>query len=294
MLAVESGVDEILVKPFSLKDIYPKLYVAWKKFHNPKNPEKAYELAKQNLRERNWSEAEGIYQLLADSAKKSARPVVGLARVSIGKGDFPKALQHLADAEVRNASYVHIFSIRGEILAKMKKFDEALKCFEHAISLSPLNPVRYKAAADILMACQRFKDAVSLLEAAVKSGLEFKALFNHLSYAYFMMKDFPKALRYVKSALGLDPDNVTFLNQMGICLKNLNQMEEAARVYNQIIKLDPNNVAALYNKASLCEAKNEFAEAIKLLERAVKKDPSFAQATSKLEDLKRRTPPIAS
>jgi tetratricopeptide (TPR) repeat protein len=172
---------------------------------------------------------------------------------------------------------------------RANKADDALKAFDQAISLSPLNPVRYKAAADILMVRERYSDAVSLLEKAVKAGLEFKELYNHLSQAYFMMKDFPKALRYVKSALGLDPENVTFLNQMGICLKNMNQFDEASKVYNQIIKLDPDNVAALYNKAMLHDSRGEAADAIKLLERALKKEPTFGQAKSKLEELRKKS-----
>ncbi|MCX6124211.1 MAG: tetratricopeptide repeat protein [Proteobacteria bacterium] len=288
MLAVESGVDEILVKPFTLKDIYPKIHTAWKKYHNPKNPEKAYELAKIQLRSKNWDEADKIYTLLGESAKKSARPLVGLARVFVGKGDLFKALECLQQAETRNKSYVHIFAARGEIYAQQKKFDDALASFEQAIALSPLNPVRYKSAADILMLRERYSDAVSLLEKAVKEGLEFKELYIHLSQAYFMMKDYPKAVRYVRSALGIDPENVTFLNQMGICLKNMNQPDEATKVYNQIIKLDPDNVAALYNKAMLNDNKGEFAEAVKLLERAVKKDPSFSQAKNKLDEVKRK------
>lgn len=289
MLAVENGVDEILVKPFTLKDIYPKVHTAWKKFHNPKNPEKAYEMAKIHLRGNNWDEAEKIYKLLSSSSQKSARPLVGLSRVYLGKNDPHKALDFLSQAEARNKSYVHLFAARGEIYVMMKKFDDALKAFDQAIALSPLNPIRYKASADILMMRERYKDAVSVLEKAVKAGLEFKDLYNHLSQAYFMLKDYPKAIRYVKSALGMDPENVTYLNQMGICLKNMNQIDEANKVYNQIIKLDPDNVAALYNKAMLNDAKGDFAEAVKLLERAVKKDPAFSQAKAKLDEIKKKS-----
>lgn len=288
MLAVEHGVDEILVKPFTLSDIYPKTLTAWKKFHNPRNPEKAYEIAKVHLRNKKWEEAENVYKVLADSSQKSARPLVGIARVYIGKGDYQKALEFLLQAEQRNKAYVHVFSTRGEIYVLQKKFDDALRAFDQAITLSPLNPMRYKAAADILMVRERYKDAATLLEKAVKSGLEFKELYNHLSQAYFMVKDYAKAQRYVKSALALDPENVVFLNQLGICLKNLNQLEDATKVYNQIIKLDPDNVAALYNKAVLCETRGEFADALKLLDRAVKKDPAFTQAKSKFEEIKKK------
>jgi tetratricopeptide (TPR) repeat protein len=120
--------------------------------------------------------------------------------------------------------------------------------------------------------------------------LEFKQLYHYLSQAYFATKDYPKALKYVKSALAIEPENLTYLNQMGICLKQQNLFEDASKVYNQIIKIDPDNLAALYNKAMLCEAKNELADAVKLLERALKKDPSFAVAEAKIVELRSKLP----
>lgn len=290
MLAVESGVDEVLVKPFTLSDIYPKVHLSWKKFHNPRNPEKVYELAKFAIRLNDFDKAEKIYKLLVDSAKDSARPLVGLARVAIKKNDPTKALEYLNAAEMRNKAFVHIFSERGLVFAHMQAYEDAFKAFEQAIELSPLNPVRYQTMADILFKKERYGDAIKLLEKAVKLGLEFKQLYHYLSQAYFATKDYVKALKHVKMALAIEPENLTYLNQMGICLKQQNLFDDANKVYNQIIKIDPDNLAALYNKAMLCEARNDLSEAVKLLDRALKKDPTFSVAAAKLSDLKSKLP----
>ncbi len=290
MLAVENGVDEILVKPFTLADIAPKVRSAFKVFHNPKNPEKAYELAKSHLREKRLAEATKVYTALAQAAAKAARPVVGLARVAAAEGKIDVALKHLKDAEARNQNFVHTFVVRGEIMMAEKNWDEALKAFQKAISLSPLNPVRYKMAADLLFQANRYPEAISLLDGAMKHKLEFKDMHHYLSQGHFAMKAYDKAQRHVRSALSADPDNVVYLNQLGICLKELQNFEEATKVYNQIIKLDPENKAALYNKAVMLHAKGDNAEAMKLLERLLKKHPDFAQAKSKLEEYKKPAP----
>lgn len=290
MLAIENGVDEVLVKPFTLSDIYPKVHMSWKKFHNPKNPEKVYEMAKLALRTKDFDRAEKIYKLLSESAKESARPLVGLARVATGQNDFGKALDYLNAAEARNKSYVHTFVERGVIMAQMQMYDDAFKAFDQAIELSPLNPIRYKQAAEVLFSRNRYQEAVILLEKAVKHGLEFRQLFHYLSQACFATKEYVKALKYVRSALAAEPENLTYLNQLGICLKQQNQFDEANKVYNQIIKRDPDNLAALYNKAMLCEAKSEPGEAIKLLERALKKDPNFLVARAMLDEFKAKYP----
>jgi tetratricopeptide (TPR) repeat protein len=287
MLAVENGVDEILVKPFTLADVGPKLRSAFAKFHNPGNPEKLYELAKRELREGKLEQSEKIYAELATAAKKSARPVVGLARIAVKRGDLPGALKHLAEAEARNKSYVHLFSERAEIYAAKGEWDLAIDTFKHAIALSPLNPLRYKAAAELLFKVKRFQDAADLLELAVNHKLEFPELFHFLSQAKFSVRDYKAAARYVRQALAGDPENVIYLNQLGVCLKETDQIEDAMKAYNQAIKIDPTNGSALYNKGVLLHARGELEEAIKHLERAVAKNPEFGEAKAKLEEYKR-------
>src|SRR4051812_19749398 len=73
MLAVENGCDEILVKPFTLGDIVPKLRGAFTKYHNAANPEKLYELAKQLYRGGKLDESMKIYSELANAAKLAGR-----------------------------------------------------------------------------------------------------------------------------------------------------------------------------------------------------------------------------
>jgi len=294
MLAVENGVDDILAKPFTYADIIPKLRNAHKVFHNPKNPEKVYEMAKRGLRNNDLASAETIYKALADAAPKAARPWVGLARIALARKDLPAAHTLLNAAEQRNANYVHTYSMRGDMYVTEQKWDDAYKAFKKAIDLSPLNPMRYRAAAELLFKVNRFQEAVLLLEEAIKHSLEFKELYHFLSQAQFALKDYAKAARYIRSALSTDPDNVVFLNQLGISLKESQQYDEATKVYNQIIKLEPDNKAALYNKAILLNTKGDTAEAIKLLERVVRKYPEFNQAVQKLTEFRKQKSPGAA
>lgn len=290
MLAVESGVDEILVKPFTLADIVPKLKAAFAKFHNPTNPEKIYHMAKSRLKQGDLALAETIYQDLARVAPKAARPVVGLARIEVKKGQAEKALDLLDQAQKRNESFVHVYHERALIHSAAGNFEKAIENFKKAIELSPLNAIRYKAAADVLFKVKRWQEAADLLEYAIKNSLEFPDLYNYLSQAKFALRDYKTAQKYIRQALGSDPENVDYLNQLGICLKETEQFDEAHKVYNQVIKIDPTNAPALYNKSVLLHAKGELDEAIKLLERLLKKQPEFAPAVAKLAEYKAGKP----
>jgi tetratricopeptide (TPR) repeat protein len=289
MLASENGVDGILVKPFTLKDIIPKLRQAYKVFHNPNNPELVYELAKKELRSKNLDRAAAIYQRLAQGTQKAARPLVGLARVAMGKGNKEEALKLLSEAELRNKFYVHTFVERGRMLAADQQIEEAVKEFKRAIELSPLNPIRYEEAAELFFRMQRYDDAVDLLTLALNQNLSFPRLHHYLSQAHFAQKDYKKAIRHIKSALFIEPENVTYLNQLGVCYKESDQFDEAQKTYNTVIKLDPNNRSALYNKAIMLAAKGENQEAIKLLKRCLEKHPDFELAKKKMTELEAKS-----
>ncbi len=283
MLAVENGVDEILVKPFTLGDIVPKVRTAFNKFHNPSNPERVYELAKGYLREGKLDQAETVYKDLVEAAKKAARPVVGLARIEIKRGNHQQAFKYLDEAEQKNKNFVHLYSERAMLYGLLGDWDKALEGFKKAIELSPLNALRYKDAATILFKVKKYEEAVTLLESALKHNLEFPDLYHFLSQAKFALRDYKQAQKYIRQALQTSPENVNYLNQLGICLKETEQMDDAVKTYNSVIKLDPNNVEALYNKSVLLNAKGDTEEAIKLLDRLVKKAPDFAPAKAKLE-----------
>ena len=288
MLAVENGVDEILVKPFTLGDIGPKIRSAFTKFHNPSNPEKVYELAKVQLREGKLDLAEKIYRDLANAAPKAARPVVGMARIEIKRQAPEKALLLLEEAELKNKNYVHLFTQRALIYAAQDQWDKAIACFKQAIALSPLNPLRYKDASDLLFKVKRYDEAAELLESAIKNDLNFPDLYHYLSQAKFAKRDYKAAQKYIRQALSGSPDNVNYLNQLGICLKETEQPDEALKVYNQVLKLDPANNDGLYNKAILQSFRGDQDDAIKLLERILRKTPDFALAKTKLEEFQKQ------
>ncbi len=287
MYAMENGVDEILVKPYTLNDVIPKMRSAFRVYHNPKNPEKVYELAKSLFRQEKYDESEQVYKAIAEHTQRAARPLVGLARIELKRKRTDAALTLLDEAEKRNPAFVHIFALRGEIQASQNKNDDAITSFKQAITLSPLNPVRYESIAKILFQLERYQDAVNILGLAEHNGLTFPTLSNYLSQGYFALKDYKQATRHIRHALSQDPNNVTFMNQLGICYKEQKMYDEAAKTYNAIIKIDPENISALYNKAVLVHSKGDIDEAVKLLERVLKRQPEFAAAQAKLEEYRR-------
>lgn len=285
MQALEAGVDEILAKPFTQGDVVPKIKNAFKLFHNPRNPERVYELAKLLLRKDEFEKAKMVYNELAQATPAVARPWTGLAKLAFRQKKMEEALTCLVEAEKRNASFVFIYEIRGEILGAMGDWDNALINWRKAIELSPLNPMRYEKAAEMMFQQKRYQDAATLLGAGISSGIKFPQLYHYLSQAHYALDDSKQAMKYIRMALSSQPENLTYLNQLGICCRKLEDYDGANDVYNKIIKLDPDNKVALFNKAVMLKQRGNPAEAIRLMAKIVAKFPDFAEAKNKLAAL---------
>ena len=211
LLAVEAGVDEILVKPFTLGDILPKIYHAFSTFHNPKNPEKLYELAKQKLREKLYDEAAEIYQHLHKSSPKSARPLNGLAKIKIASQDYDAAVKFLELAEKSNPHFVNTFSMRGQIFFERNDIGQGLLWYHKAFDLSPLNPVHYKTCAEILLEKESYEKAIDVLQIALNNKVQFSGIYHLLSQSTYKLKNYEDCIKYIQKELIREPENTTYL-----------------------------------------------------------------------------------
>ena len=87
-----------------------------------------------------------------------------------------------------------------------------------------------------------------------------------------------KALASFQRALRLDPQRVSTLSNMGLCLRDLGRIDEARSCLEQAANLDPLNPMAATNLAALLFDTGSFAEASAKIEAVLRKDPDFAEA----------------
>jgi tetratricopeptide (TPR) repeat protein len=287
MLAVESGVNELLVRPFTAGDIPPKIRSAYASYNNPRNPERLYEAAKLLLRAKHLEKAREIYSALAEANAAAARPHVGLARCYMIENKYDQALGEATKAVEKNSSFVHAYSLRADIYLNLDKPDECIADLKKAVDLSPLNVARLEHCCEVLLKRSMTKECVDILNKAIAAGLEHPYVTERLGYCYFLEKDFQNALKYLKEAVRLEPENVSFLNSLAICYRDAKNFDESISIYNRIIKKDPENYQVLYNKALVLVYKNAIPEASKLFRRVLQIKPDFEKAAQKLMEIER-------
>jgi two-component system chemotaxis response regulator CheY len=287
MLAVESGVNELLVRPFTAGDIPPKIRSAYASYNNPRNPERLYEAAKQLLRAKHFDKAHEIYSALAEANATAARPHVGLARCYMAENKFDKALEEAVHAVQKNASFVHAYSLRADIYLSLERIEEGIADLKKAVDLSPLNVARIEHCCEVLLKRNMTKECVDILNKAIAAGLDHPYVTERLGYCYFLEKDYQNAQKYLKEAVRLEPENVSFLNSLAICYRDAKNFDESISIYNRIIKKDPENYQILYNKALVLSYKSAIPEAAKLLRRVLQIRPDFEKAAQKLIEIER-------
>jgi len=175
--------------------------------------------------------------------------------------------------------------------------EEAIRCFNKAISLNP----RYDQALNSLglahMMTAKFQEAVKYFEKCLEINPALTETHNYLGVAYqemgfidkaekefrtalvdekyksrdlayfnlgrlYVIKDrLQEALEYVEKAIGINSRNVQALNLRGIIYGKLNNFPEAVKSYMQALKYMPNDVDLNFNLAVAYFENNEYLEA---------------------------------
>jgi tetratricopeptide (TPR) repeat protein len=285
LLAAEFGIDGFLRKPFVIKDITTRITAAMQKFQDPNSLESKFEQGRTAFRRGDYETAAETYQQIRGMNPSSARAHVAYARCMRAKGNLEESELALKEAIDANCMYVHAFHDLGLVYLSMEKPDLALKNFDSAIQLSPGNPIRYEAIADILMKREEWEKAENYLMRAVKLELAYPLLFAQVGKVLFAQKKTDKASKFFEKALIKEPDNISYLNSMGICLKDLGKFEEAVQCYNTALKYRPQDTKILFNKVLCLIGMKDIEKATKVINLILKIDPTYEKAKTKLAEL---------
>jgi len=126
-----------------LKEDKPEEAIAHAALAVPMNPREAHELmARAMLQQQRYGDAEQQAQLAIEAGDRQPTSILLLAEIQRGEGKLPEALQTISDAQRRanDMEVPHLYGIdylRGDILARMDKPDEAIAAYKSEIAASP-------------------------------------------------------------------------------------------------------------------------------------------------------------
>lgn len=206
-----------------------------------------YYLAKEKTGDLKTAKA-GFNELASDM---NAHPKSNIARFTIGmrEGNFKKA--------------------REDLEQYLTEKDKDLSPYEAGLGWKTISEIALKEGST--------QGAIDALEKSVaKMALNHKSTFE-LGNLYFKQKNYVKASQHYSTSVTLDPDNVMYLLQLGIALREQGRLKEAEEQLKKVTTKAPKNYDGLYEYAYTKYKLGFVDDVIAQLELNIKENPDFLQ-----------------
>ncbi|HEY7415415.1 MAG TPA: tetratricopeptide repeat protein, partial [Ktedonobacteraceae bacterium] len=179
-------------------------------------------------------------------------------------------------AELKQLARAFIWDMRGDVLTKLKRFDEALLSYDQAISLDPEYAAYWDSKGDVLRDLKRYAEALAAYDRAITLDSENATYWNDKGLALRDLQRHGEALAAFDQALTLDSNSKFAYDNKGDALRDLQRYGEAIDAYDRAIALDPENAAYWNDKALALRDLKRHDEAIDAYDRATTLAPDDA------------------
>jgi len=245
--------------------------------------------------------------LAADPNHADTLHLMGL--LSLDSGQYGHALEWISRAIRQEPKAVYLTSL-GSTLVNLGRSDEALKAFDKAVQLKPLDADLWRNLGAVLIEVKRPADAILSFQHALRLNSRHWDAANMAALLLYQSERFEDALSYYnlcdeiepnhfqtlymraltlqklgrldgaladnKRALALDPTNADTYGNIGHVLMSSGRNEEALSWFDQSLELQPNSAATLMNKALALAAIGRYAEAVSWHDRSLELQPNSA------------------
>ncbi|MFH1347216.1 MAG: tetratricopeptide repeat protein [Candidatus Margulisiibacteriota bacterium] len=170
---------------------------------------------------------------------------------------------------------------RGTALLKFKKYDEAIKCFDKAISINPHKTNAYSNKAFILVQQNKIDETISLLnDAESKNPDDYKILYLKANILANLNK-YNESMISTDKALRLNPNHEGLWILKGNINELLGKYANAVESYNNALIINPKNAYTWELKANAYLYIQKYKEAIKSFDEVIKLSPPDSIAALK-------------
>jgi tetratricopeptide (TPR) repeat protein len=213
----------------------------------PTSPDAQYQLAWLSLQEKDFKEAETLFNQMRAANPNDPRALAGVVESEVAQSDYQSALALLREEVRKNPNQLDYRIGIANILLREKQYDSAIQELQQVVAKNP------KSA-----------------DAYVRLGT-----------AYQLKGDTNAAIEnYRKAKSFAAPGDAFPATRLALLLDGTGRRDEAKPMYEDILKIDPNSVVALNNLAYIkAEEGKDLDNALTLAQRArrqLPKDPNVA------------------
>jgi CheY-like chemotaxis protein len=270
----EMGVAHTLQKPFQRKDLVQSIFWTIQQDRQPTEQGSMERKMRQLLDEKQFEEAAKIKErYVADATISVGAKELIEAEFAYASGDNEKARDFGIEAIKHAGESIFILNLLGKALINLREFETALKCFEKAQTLAPLNLERLCQIAEIHSELGDAKKANEILEEAKDIDPDSQRVKEAEAKAAINGGETNVAKRIMAQLKAME-NVVAYMNNRSVALARCGMIDDGIEGYKKTLEAIPDerpdikgivhyNIAFAYIRATkLAEAKAELEQAV--------------------------------
>jgi len=163
--------------------------------------------------------------------------------------DMATAMHDFTKAITLDSGQSDAFIYRSTIYDGLKQYDNAMKDIEIAEKQAPDKALVYCKKGNIYLHQNKFEEAIKLYTKSIQMNKYLIEPFNKRAQAYFMIKEYEKAIADCKQALAFKIENKDVYSNMGMIYLEMGKMEQSIESFSNIIKENSNDKEAYFDRA---------------------------------------------
>ena len=160
---------------------------------------------------------------------------------------------------------------KGVALNNLGRYDEAIKSYDLAIQLNPLNAEAWDNKGNALFSQGRLDDALQAYNKVIDLDNKSSNAWGMRGYILIHKKDpqYEEALISLERAIELEPFTAWYWNEKGNALFYLGKYEDALEAKNESIKLNPTLYFTWYDRAIVLNSMGRYDEALDSVNKSI-------------------------
>ena len=164
----------------------------------------------------------------------------------------------------------------GRALAALDRLEDALKSFDTALSLDHHSYAALKYRGNALLKMNRAEEALASYEKALQEEKGEKDVFKNMGRACEMLSRMREAIAYYQQALREDSTDTTIWLRIGELHASLGEHREAVDGYDRALQSTPDDAKLWLSKGRSLDALGMNEDAVQAYDRAIGIDPNDA------------------
>jgi len=184
-----------------------------------------------------------------------------------------KAIQKLDEAVNLDPQFALAFSLKGDILQGMEKYEDSANAYEKATELDPWSFKDFFNLGKVCQAIKQFARAVKAYVAACNLDPQHYPAHIGAARCYYELKEFDNSLVYAQKAKELDPKQADPELLMGDLFEEQKDHTQAINSYRRALELEGNKSSIMVPLARAYLRSGRYSSAKELLTDVIKMEP---------------------